>query len=223
MEGPAERTFGHVVVDEAQELTAMQWHMVLRRCPSRSMTLVGDFAQAGPTTTAHDWAEALRPHIGTRYALHTLTVSYRSTHEILSAVRALRTRIAPGHAPSRALRHGPVPREFTAGADELADALAAELRSQASAHPGDLLAVVCADTTAARLTAAGIDQRARVVPVSQARGLEFDAVVVIDPPEIVAARPAGERDLYVALTRATKRLCTLHVPPRPAGAHHASH
>ncbi|WP_283134682.1 HelD family protein [Rhizohabitans arisaemae] len=209
VEGLPERTFGHVVVDEAQELTAMQWRMVLRRCPSRSMTLVGDFAQAGPTATARSWAEALEPHLSTRYALHTLTVSYRSTHEILSATRDLLARIAPDQAPTPALRHGPIPRELTTHRDAVVTVLAPELRAQATAHPGDLLAVICADSRAAELAAAGIDRWARVVPVSQVRGLEFDAVVLIDPPEIVAARPCGERDLYVALTRATKRLCTV--------------
>nr|WP_030410473.1 AAA family ATPase [Streptomyces sp. NRRL S-1448] len=221
VEGPPERIYGHVVVDEAQELTAMQWRMALRRCPSRSMTLVGDFAQAGPTATERTWAEALRPHVGARYALHTLTVSYRSTHEILSTTRGLLARIAPGQAPSRAIRHGPVPRELTTHRDQLTHVLAAELRAQAAAHPGELLAVICADRRVAALTAAGIDLWARIVPVSQARGLEFDHVVLIDPSEIATAHPGGERDLYVALTRATKRLCTLTTrsrvgPPAPA-------
>ncbi|MGW2403070.1 hypothetical protein ACWCXK_00840 [Streptomyces sp. NPDC001739] len=67
VEGPPERIYGHIVVDEAQELTAMQWRMALRRCPSRSMTLVGDFAQAGPMATERTWAEALHPHVGARY------------------------------------------------------------------------------------------------------------------------------------------------------------
>ncbi|GII93866.1 HelD family protein [Sinosporangium siamense] len=213
VEGPPGRTFGHVVVDEAQELTAMQWRMALRRCPSRSMTLVGDFAQAGPAATARTWAEALEPHLGTRYALHTLTIGYRSTHEILAATRDLLARIAPGQTPSRALRHGPLPRELTAHRDTITAVLASELRAQAAAHPGDLLAVICADTRAAGLAAAGIGRWARIVPASHVRGLEFDAVLLVDPPEIVAARPGGERDLYVGLTRATKRLCTITVQP----------
>jgi superfamily I DNA/RNA helicase len=90
------------------------------------------------------------------------------------------------------------------------------------AHPGDLLAVICADSGAAGLMAAGTDQHVRIVPVSQARGLEFDAAIVVDPPQITAAHSGGERDLYVALTRATKRLCTITVQsersPAPAAA-----
>ncbi|MBL1100264.1 HelD family protein [Streptomyces coffeae] len=213
VDGPPERTFGHVVVDEAQELTAMQWRMVLRRCPTQSMTLVGDFAQAGPAATAQDWTEALGPHLGTRYALHTLTVSYRTTHEILAATRSLLTRIAPGQTPSRAIRHGQMPRTLSTHRRDLTATLTADLRAQATEHPGDLLAVICADTRTEQLVAAGITQWARVVPASQVRGLEFDAVVVADPQEIAAARPGGERDLYVALTRATKRLCTIAIQP----------
>lgn len=135
--GLPERSFGHVVVDEAQDLTAMQWRMVMRRCPARSMTLVGDFAQAGPATAVSDWSQALGPHVGSRFALHTLTVSYRTTQEILETTHRLLARIAPGRTPSRSIRLG-------------------------------------------------------------------------DPPRHIA-RPSGERDLYVALTRATKRLCTIAV------------
>ncbi|NYI03762.1 HelD family protein [Allostreptomyces psammosilenae] len=213
VEGPPERTYGHVVVDEAQELTAMQWRMIVRRCPARSMTLVGDFAQAGPVTTARDWKEALSPHVGPRFALHNLTVSYRTTQEILEGVRDLLTRIAPDQQPTRSLRSGERPRTVTTPADGLVTAVVRELRAQSTAHPGELLGVVCADSRVGELTAQGVAHHARVVPASEARGLEFDGVVVMDPEEIVTARPGGERDLYVALTRATKRLCTITVRP----------
>lgn len=209
VDGPPERTFGHVVVDEAQELTAMQWRMVVRRCPGRSMTLVGDFAQAGPATTAHDWSQALGPHLGTRFALHTLTVSYRTTEEILATTRDLLARIAPAQTPSRSIRHGDLPRTRTAPPHTLAATVTGELRAQTAAHPGELLAVICADARVDDMTAAGIARWARLVPASEARGLEFDGVIVVGPEEIVAARLSGERDLYVALTRATKRLCTI--------------
>ncbi|MDF5757367.1 AAA family ATPase [Spongiactinospora sp. TRM90649] len=211
VDGPPERTFGHVVVDEAQELTAMQWRMVMRRCPARSMTLVGDFAQAGPATTAGDWSQALGPHLGGRFALHTLTVSYRTTQEILATTHDLLTRIAPGQTPSRSIRHGEPPRSLTACPHTLATMVAKELRAQSAAHPGELLAVICADDRVKEMASAGVAQWARLVPASEARGLEFDAIVIVSPEEIVAARPSGERDLYVALTRATKRVCTIAV------------
>ncbi|MEV7418675.1 AAA family ATPase [Streptomyces sp. NPDC089919] len=209
VDGPPARTYGHVVVDEAQELTAMQWRMIVRRCPARSMTLVGDFAQAGPVATARDWREALGPHLGPRFRLHDLTVSYRTTQEILESVRDLLARIAPDQQPTRSLRSGEPPRTVTAPAAGLAAGVVRELAAQRAAHPDELLGVICADTRVGELTAHGIAEHARIVPASEARGLEFDGVVVVDPGEIITTRPGGERDLYVALTRATKRLCTV--------------
>ncbi|MFE6746333.1 HelD family protein [Kitasatospora purpeofusca] len=211
LDGPPARTFGHVVVDEAQELTALQWRTVLRRCPARSMTLVGDFAQAGPATTARGWHEALDPHLGGRFDLRTLTVSYRTTEEILATTRELLARIAPDQAPIGSIRHGEEPRSRDASPAGLMDTLLAELREQSAAHPGELVGVVCPDGSVDALTAAGADQYARLVPASEARGLEFDTAVVLDPGAIASARPGGDRDLYVALTRATKRLCTIVV------------
>ncbi len=215
VDGLPERSFGHVVVDEAQELTAMQWRMVMRRCPTRSMTLVGDFAQAGPATAASDWSQALGPHLGGRFALHTLTVSYRTTREILASTHGLLARIAPGQTPSRSIRHGDLPRHLASCPHSVATTVAGELRRQVAAHPGDLLAVICAADRVEELAAADVERWARLVPASEARGLEFDAIVVVAPEEIAAARPGGERDLYVALTRATKRLCTIAVNTAP--------
>ncbi|WP_436739834.1 HelD family protein [Streptomyces sp. BBFR102] len=213
VDGPPERTYGHVVVDEAQELTAMQWRMIVRRCPARAMTLVGDFAQSGPTTTARDWTEALSPHVGTRFRLHDLTVSYRTTREILESVRDLLARIAPDQRPTRSLRGGESPRTVITHGEGVLTAVVEELRTQSAAQPDELLGVICADTRVGQLTAHGIADHARIVPASEARGLEFDGVVVLNPEEISTARPCGERDLYVALTRATKRLCTIITRP----------
>lgn len=211
VDGPPEQIFGHVVVDEAQELTAMQWRMIVRRCPGRSMTLVGDFAQAGPATVARGWNEALDPHVGRRFDLRTLTVSYRTTQEILATTGELLRRIAPDQPPVRSIRHGDTPRTVAVAPERLATDLVRELRTQAAAHPGELLGVICADGRMAELAAAGVERYARLVPASEARGLEFDEAVVVDPDGITTARPAGDRDLYVALTRATKRLCTVAV------------
>ncbi|MET8701461.1 AAA family ATPase [Kitasatospora sp. NPDC004723] len=216
LDGPPRRVFGHVVVDEAQEFTALQWRMVLRRCPGRSMTLVGDFAQAGPATSARGWHEALAPHLGARFDLRTLTVSYRTTEEILAATRELLAEIAPEQPPVGSIRHGERPRTLGAAPAALGDVLLAELRAQAAAHPGELIGVLCPDASAGALTAllttaGAVAEQVRAVPASEARGLEFDSAVVVDPDGIRAARPGGERDLYVALTRATKRLCTVAV------------
>ncbi|MFB7241876.1 hypothetical protein ACFCYX_05300, partial [Streptomyces populi] len=97
----------------------------------------------------------------------------------------------------------------------IAATVAGELQAQAEAHPGELLAVICADGRVEELASAGVAGWARLVPASEARGLEFDEVLIVAPEEIAAARPSGERDLYVALTRATKRLCTIAVRPAP--------
>ncbi|MFI6932465.1 HelD family protein [Streptomyces sp. NPDC050287] len=213
IDGPPQRTYGHVVVDEAQELTAMQWRMIVRRCPGKAMTLVGDFAQAGPATTARDWKEALSPHVGPRFNLHTLTISYRTTQEILETTRDLLVRIAPEQTPTRSLRRGETPRIVAARPDALVATVARELQTQTAAYPGELLGVICAEVRLDQLTSAGIAEHALIVPASEARGLEFDEVVVVSPEEIITARPGGEKDLYVALTRATKRLCTVTVQP----------
>lgn len=102
------------------------------------MTLVGDFAQAGPVATARDWKEALSPHVGPRFNLHSLTVSYRTTQEVLDSVRDLLARIAPDQTPTRSLRRGEAPRTVTAPLDGLVATVAQEIRAQHTAHPGEL-------------------------------------------------------------------------------------
>jgi DNA helicase IV len=205
--GATADVYGHVVVDEAQELTEMDWRAVLRRCPSRSMTVVGDFAQAGPGSTVRSWPAAL----GAGVVVHTLTVNYRTTAEILESTRDLLASIAPEQVLSRSLRHGEPPVVRAVPAAEMTAAVLAEL----AAPDRGLTAVICADEAAGEWSGGAVDSRARVVPVSAARGLEFDTVVVVDPHRISAARPGGRRDLYVALTRATRRLRI--VEPRRSG------
>ncbi|QAY71916.1 helicase [Xylanimonas protaetiae] len=202
LDGPDGRTFGHVVVDEAQELTPMQWRAVLRRSPGRSMTIVGDLAQAGPATSATTWDEALGD-VARRAEVHTLTVCYRTTAQVLAAAEPLLAGIAPHQPRSRAIRTGPAVRRV-AGTDAVRQVVLEEVAA------GGLVGVVAADDDVAALDEAlagtGAD---RVVPVSAVRGLEWDAVVVVDPDRIREAREGGERDLYVALTRPTSRLVLL--------------
>lgn len=211
LDGPPGRSFGHVVIDEAQELTPMQWRVVLRRCPVRSMTVVGDFAQAGPAAEARNWHEALAPHVGDRFDLRTLTVNYRTTAEILEATRDLLTRIAPGQELSRSLRHGDDPRDVGSSPGHETEVVRRLIAEDGAEFPGDLVGVVCAGSRAADLAPIVDPTGARLVPASEARGLEFDAVIVVDPAGLAADRAGGERDLYVALTRATKRLITVTV------------
>ncbi|GAA4690603.1 DNA helicase IV [Promicromonospora umidemergens] len=205
LNGPPATIYGHVVVDEAQELTPMQWRAVLRRCPGRSMTVVGDLAQAGPATGAGSWADALGSDLAKRADVRTLTVCYRTTAEVLEAAAPLRELIAPDQAPAVAVRHGVPPRRV-AVTGELVRAVVEEAEAQVAAGPDELVAVLAADAAVPGIAEALAGTDVRVVPVSQVRGLEFDAVVVADPDGITAARPGGERDLYVALTRPTQRL-----------------
>jgi hypothetical protein len=203
VDGPPAEVYGHVVVDEAQELTEMDWRAVMRRCPSRSMTVVGDFAQAGPGSTVTTWRDALGPYVGDRFEVHTLTVNYRTTAEILESTRDLLAEIAPEQTLSRSLRHGQPPRTRSVPDAGLTAAVLDEL----DVPDAGLTAVLCPDDTAARLAGTEVGRRTRIVPVSAVRGLEFDTVVVVDPDRL------APRDRYVALTRATRRLSVLRVTP----------
>ncbi len=208
LDGPPARTFGHVVVDEAQELTPMQWRAVRRRCPAASMTIVGDLAQAGPATGAATWQEALGD-LARRAQVHTLTVCYRTTAQVLAEAAPLRASIAPDQPASRAVREGPEVRRVAADEDGLLDVVAAETERELA--EGGTVGIIAADDVAATLAAVLPESGqaswdVQVVPVSQVHGLEFDAAIVVDPAAIREARESGERDLYVALTRPTTRL-----------------
>nr|WP_323384493.1 ATP-binding domain-containing protein [Streptomyces calidiresistens] len=214
IDGPPEHLFGHIVVDEAQELTGMEWRMLMRRCPSRSMTIVGDFAQAGSPTGLHRWEAALSPFVGDRFETHTLTVNYRTTAEILRASAPLLAEVAPEQRPSRSIRHGAVPRTIGTTGAEAAGLVKRLVEEDRRAHPGELVGVICPRDRVRDLAAVPREREQVVlVPADESRGLEFDAVVLVDPAGIRAARPAGVRDLYVAMTRATKRLTVVD----PAG------
>lgn len=212
IDGPPDQVYGHIVVDEAQELSEMQWRMLMRRCPAHSLTIVGDFAQSGSATTLRSWTEALGPFIGDRYAHHTLTVNYRTTAEILRAAAPLLARIAPTQQPSRSIRHGKHPHAIQVAAADLDTTLRDLVAQQTADHPSELIGVIAPATETTRLATALDGTSAVIVASSEARGLEFDTVFVIDPVGIESARKGGIRDLYVAITRATKRVTTLRVP-----------
>jgi DNA helicase IV len=221
-------TFGHVIVDEAQELSPMAWRLLMRRCPARSMTLVGDVAQTGDPAGAASWATTLAPHVGDRWRLAELTVNYRTPSEIMALAAEVLKRIDPGLKPPRSVRSsGEEPWRVSVPASSLA-AKVAELALREDSElaagdtgrmavlvPADHLAEVAA-AVSARLPEAGygsdpdLERRTVVLPVRQAKGLEFDTVLVVDPAAIVSAQH-GENDLYVALTRATQRLGIIDV------------
>ncbi|MFF7458908.1 HelD family protein [Kitasatospora sp. NPDC008115] len=197
----ADRTwaYGHVVVDEAQELSAMAWRTVLRRVPTRSLTIVGDLAQtASPAGTRSSWAELLNRELPGRWREERLTVNYRTPAAIMAPAAAVLRAHAPGQEPPEAVREtAERPRVVPVPDGGYAAALVA-----LPAGPGTL-GVIAPDAGAAELGA---------LTVRAAKGLEFDAVVVVDPAALLAQGPA---DLYVALTRATQRLTLLHHTPLP--------
>lgn len=209
IDGVPESIYGHIVVDEAQQLSEMQWRMLMRRCPGKSMTIVGDLAQAGPTTTIRFWDDALAPFVRDRFIHRRLTINYRTTAEILESTRPLLAQIAPDQELSESIRHGEQPRTLTTSEEHLTSQVADLIGELARDHPHELIGVVATTERALTLESVEWASTATIVPAPDARGLEFDTVVIIDPTGIEAASEAGMRDLYVAQTRATKHLASV--------------
>ncbi|MGA4726928.1 HelD family protein [Micromonospora taraxaci] len=222
----ADRTwaFGHVIVDEAQELSPMAWRLLMRRCPSRSMTIVGDVAQTGALSGTPSWADALAPYVAQRWRLTELTVSYRTPAEIMAVAADVLAEIDPALRPPRSVRESGVPPwDRTVPDEQLVAELVAEATREAAGLTDGRLGVLVpagrvgelgtAVTAALPEAAVGehpeLESRVVVLTVAQAKGLEFDSVLVVDPDRMVAESPRGRSDLYVALTRATQRLGVL--------------
>jgi DNA helicase IV len=218
-------TYGHVIVDEAQELSAMAWRLLLRRCPTRSMTLVGDVAQTGSLAGANSWAEVLTPHLGTHWRMEELTVNYRTPAEIMEvAAEVLAAGGSTASAGQSVRSTGVHPWGLEVSDAGLAAAVAAAAASFEAdggtlavlAPPSriDGLAAALLDTarldTALPAGSADLTSGPVVLPPSGAKGLEFDSVLVVDPAGIVEEGVRGHNDLYVALTRATQRLGVVH-------------
>ncbi len=233
-----EWTYGHVIVDEAQELSPMAWRLVMRRCPTRSMTLVGDIAQTGDLAGASSWGEVLSPYVANRWRLEQLTVNYRTPSEIADVADDVLAVIEPGLAAPRSVRSTGVPPRAVR-ADSLDDTLAKVLAEEAGAVADGRTAVLAPVARVAALQerlgaipVAGPDtpdgpadpsvdltSPVVVLPIGAAKGLEFDAVVLVEPAEVLAESPRGANDLYVALTRATQRLAVVHTGDLPPMLH----
>ncbi len=209
--------YGHIIVDEAQELSSMAWRALMRRCPSRSMTLVGDIAQTSDLAGTSAWESALAPFVADRWRISELTVNYRTPSEIMEVAADVLAKIDPALQVPRSVRSsGHPPVTVTLPRSELVGRLP-ELVATVAAEVGEgRLAVLVADQdfdlvrAALPDAAAGEDpdlsHRIVVLEVRQAKGLEFDAAVVVEPDRIVGESARGLNDLYVALTRATQRL-----------------
>jgi DNA helicase IV len=216
--------YGHVIVDEAQELSAMAWRMVLRRNPARSMTVVGDVAQTGSPAGATSWRRMLTPLVGGRFREERLTVNYRTPAEIMAVAADVLASVSDEQPPQSVREEGVAPRAIRVSAGELPAGVAAQTRADLAEIGGPdngRLAVIAPDALIPALAAAvpeaipgdnpaSLDSAAALLTVSQAKGLEFDRVIVAAPEAILTQTPNGAHDLYVAITRATHRLTVLH-------------
>ncbi len=221
------RTFGHVIVDEAQDLTAMQWRMLARRCPSGSMTIVGDLGQASRPGALEDWdaitAQLPAPRPARRV---TLTVNYRTPAEIMTVANRVLAAAAASVDPVQSVRTtGRTPRFVTATPADLVE-IAARAAREARDEPGTIALIAPSDlhgALVAQLDDVGavagsteaLDAPIAVLTPLHAKGLEFDHVVVVEPSRLVTPDSYGLRLLYVTLTRATRTLTVVHADPLP--------
>lgn len=226
-------TYGHVIVDEAQELSAMAWRMLVRRVPTRSMTIAGDLAQTSTAAGARSWDAMLSPVLGQSWRLAELTVNYRTPAEVADAAQAVADAAGLPTSPLTSARQVPgslvvdrVP-DLEAGVVAHAAAALATLgpaedgagRVAVIAAPGrvDALRDALERSAVAGALEAGsfLDARLAVLPPRAAKGLEFDVVVLAEPAEV--ALDGGVGDLYVALTRPTRTLHVVAAGDLPAG------
>src|SRR5215468_6954575 len=222
-------SLAHVVVDEAQDLSAMECRAVGRRCATGSATVLGDLAQATTPAAVADWADLLG-HLGKPDAgLQLLETGYRVPRQILDYASRLLPHIAPGVPAARSFRQDPGALAITGTTPGAFSAALSRACADALGRPGSA-AVIAADGQVSALARAlgragmahrvlgseGPDARLTLVPVSLAKGLEFDHVIVAEPAAIADGHSRGLHQLYVALTRAVSRLTVLHAQPLPA-------
>jgi DNA helicase IV len=231
------RSFGHIVVDEAQDLSPMQLRMLGRRSLAGSMTIVGDIAQATGDWAPSSWDDVLA-HLPSRRGarITSLTVNYRTPTEVMELAGRLLATTAPGvSAPESVRTTGVPPWLLQVDGDRLAQAVARVARDEAAVVSGETatggrVAVICPASVLPAVGAAlsdldvefgtagagALDATISLLPVEDAKGLEFDSVIVVEPARIGGDSAGGLRALYVALTRPTRRLAVVHAAPLPA-------
>jgi DNA helicase IV len=212
-------TYAHILVDEAQDISPMQWRMLRRRGPSASWTIVGDPAQSS-WPDAKEAERAITEMVGTSPIRNfRMSTNYRSPAEVFDLAAKVVQAVYPEADRPQAVRSvGIPPRLAVAGPAGLADSAADELAALLGEVDGTVGVIVAQPRLAAfteELAAAGAlpSDRVRVVSPTGSKGLEYDAVLVVEPDEIIATAPGGVRALYVALTRPTQRLVTLDAAP----------
>ena len=225
------RTYGHIVIDEVQDLSPMQLRMISRRSLNGSMTIVGDIAQATSAHAPASWQEVLA-HLPKKNPSRIigLTVGYRIPKQIMDLATQVMLAAAPNQVAPVSVREGDAAPKFVqcSGGELLAKLIYETNRLVTELSDGNV-AIVCPDEMTeeicraldsakivfGRAGASGIEFGLTVVPVSVIKGLELDGVVVVEPAKIVAAQTHGLRALYVALTRSTRRLSVVHSQALP--------
>lgn len=222
LSGRPERTYGHVVMDEAQDLTPMQARSLARRCPGGSMTILGDLAQATGPFPYKDWEQlgtALAGRDGWRVA--ELLTGFRVPGEVMDYVQVLGAHCAPGVGVPDSVRRTGTAVTVSEGSDpaeRAAERALALASGPDGAAAGRTTAVIVPHAKAWKQTVAaavGEQESVSVLTAEEAKGLEFDHVVVVEPSAIAADDVTGPRRLYVALTRCTQSLTVVHQRPLP--------
>jgi DNA helicase IV len=223
-----EPSFGHIVVDEAQDLSPMQARAIARRSEHGSITLLGDLAQGTAPWASTDWRDTLGWLGKPDAAVVPLTVGFRVPEKVLTLANRLLPALAVNVPAAVSLRHDGDLAIVRVDSPSEVDAATLVEVTAALEHEGSV-AVIAADAAVERLrahlAAAGIEAatpddveteaRVTLVPAAMAKGLEYDHVVVVEPADIVAAEPRGLNRLYVVLTRAVSRLSVVHAKPLP--------
>lgn len=225
-------TYGHIVVDEAQELSPMMWRALMRRNPTKSFTIVGDVAQTSSISGADSWDAALSPFIDDRASIEELTVNYRTPSRIMRHASSLAAAHGLSVTEVKSVREGEHDVRFVeSSADHLVEKTIAEARSLADLTRGRV-AILCLeahlDAVLAGASAVfgessvgrgsvGVDREVSIMTPTDAKGLEFDAVVIVQPRDILESHARGANDLYVALTRPTQALSVVFTGDLPTG------
>ena len=213
--------YGHIVVDEAQELSPMQWRLLMRRCPMKSLTEVGDIAQASSAAAASSWEQALEPFVGERFTLDELTINYRTPAQISDAAVAVARSAGYEVSAPRAVRQGDWgPQVHHVPAERVVAETVSVVNREVEHSGGALIGVICPpDEYIAVAQAVGrahagrtgtaqdaLENQVLVLTPWEAKGLEFDVVVIVEPQRLIDDALGAVGDLYVSMTRPTQRL-----------------
>ncbi len=227
------RTYGHIVVDEAQDLSPMQARALARRCPSGSFTVLGDLAQATGPWVRDSWDELTDHLASTEVRVETLSVGYRVPEPVLELAARLLPLISPGRTAPRSVRRGAgdptvhldravpdVERAVRLAAEDVAAGLTTALIVPDARYDECVEACRSTGLTVGDGRDGDFASDLTVVPATAAKGLEFDSVVLLRPTQVVDASPDGRRVLYVAMTRCTQQLRLVEADGLPEGLRH---